>query len=288
MEAAMMTTKAFDSSCQHANAIAPQRDADNVRGVSTGIESWCASVDGHEVTSDKGGIDRAFELNILQAVPFGYWLSAKIRNKDNACGTTQKIAKDECTTFLTLAMETCDPDSGDTHGGMMATQCMEYSIVLDDQVTDGQDPPWNRQLKTSDPTMGVNTLDTGCKPESSGVQTNFWKGVYPQFCSKVNFKSNKQQAFDLTNKDFVAPSTKRSLTSSNLTRRTPPVNGNLYTDKKFKFVWYPKNGPCSDDCNTAMNKLAQTDCGLAGSQQMDMSPYGNIDVHCGSYAYWIN
>src|ERR1700742_2179042 len=64
---------------------------------------------------------------------------------------------------------------------------------------DPNSPPWNPKPDSF----------TSCVKESSGVQFNFFKELYPQFCNSMNSKKDSALSKTLTNKDFPSPKLKR-------------------------------------------------------------------------------
>src|ERR1700739_2363606 len=84
-------------------------------------------MDGKTVTKQPNGVDTVFSMYL--AMGNSFWLSASnwyYAPAENKCTDTATISKDECIDSLLLAMETCDPNSGITHGGSLAGDCINF------------------------------------------------------------------------------------------------------------------------------------------------------------------
>lgn len=236
------------------------------------MNQWCSDMDGKTVTKAPGGVDTAFAFYDYSY--YSYWLSATnwyFAPGENGCGDTATITKAECIDALTYAMITCDPNSGDSHGASYVGTCISYvsillspnylllvsltsffpqNITLDGQASP-QSPPWNRQ-----PASETGLCD---QTKASTVTNAFWKGVYPQFCSQVDQNPTAALTKDLTQKDFVNPSTRK------LRLRTPPPSSGSYPPKygndwTFHFEFTGANGDCSQNCGDALYALATSPC----------------------------
>lgn len=153
------------------------------------------------------------------------------------------------------------------------------------------DPPWNRAP------LQQNTCSSD---NASGVNSNFFAGLYPSFCSSLDTDRSKKGEKTLTNADLKLPSMKRSLG-----RRTPPPNSKMYNGYKFNFKWEPSSGgQCSDTCEDAYAMIVRDLCkfpsmlhdfkplnisgGHLGGQQNEMGISGQANVNCGVYSYTID
>lgn len=239
----------YEATCQNSGLGAPQHDGDGSPSVDSSIKDWCSSVDGQTVTKSPGGIDTAFKM--FQIGYYSYWLSANnwyAAPDANHCGDTSKISKDECSQVLTQAMDACDPNSGTSHGGSFPGQCIQYNVTLDTS-TDPNSPPWRPLTQANRPQCDMELL--------SGVQYNFFEGIYPQYCSAFDPSKSKEFHKDLTNKDFKPPS-KRWISP-----RTPPASGNQYDGFIFTLEWAAAtdgNTNCLKNCVGAFSSLVQAPC----------------------------
>ena len=233
--------------CQRAGWSAPEKGSDGKPGVTDKINEWCKDMDGKEVKgtdlAKDGVLYKMFEVNY-----YSYYLSANEwlqAPDDNKCGDNNKISKDECVDTLTEGMQACDFD-GQSHGMSLPGKCLQFNITL----YGGKDPdfpPWNPRPRSADPQCDMDSL--------SGVANNWFSGLYPQFCDEVNKDKNKKLSKDMTNKDFKAPSSKRTLWA-----RTPPPSGSSYDGFKFHFDWTGGEGDCRKDCSGAFSSITSSPC----------------------------
>lgn len=170
-------------------------------------------------------------------------------------------------------MIACDPNSGASHGASLTGSCIQYNITLSTD-TDPQNPPWNPL-----PQSALPVCDTLV---SSGINNNFFAGLYPQFCNLIEGGDKTIPATsDFTNTDFKAPS-KRSLDP-----RTPPASNKEYDGSKFHFKWTGSSGTCRTDCYGAYQSIMTSSCGNSGSQSNSMTLEGSVNVGCGTYTFAI-
>ncbi|KAI9682141.1 MAG: hypothetical protein M1817_000195 [Caeruleum heppii] len=247
---------------------APQRDADGTPSVTSKIEEWCTAQDGKEVTKQPKGVDTLFAM--YPTSYFSFWLSATnwYQATDESCQDTSKISKDECVKTLTTAMQTCDPNSGVTHGAALTGKCIVYNITLDG-TTDPNNPPWNRL---------PDSKKAQCGEETSIVTYLFWDSLSKKFCDAVDAgDKSKGLEKDLTNADLK----KRKIKA-----RTPPPSSSDYEGSSFHFEWSGGTGSCLKECGDVMSDLSGA-CGHNGGEQNRMQMSGSYDVGCGTYKYSI-
>ncbi|KAL9622245.1 MAG: hypothetical protein Q9160_003428 [Pyrenula sp. 1 TL-2023] len=122
--------------------------------------------------------------------------------------------------------------------------------------------------------------------EASRVREQWFRGLYPQFCSQIKDKKKEFHA-DLTNKDYKAPTSSRRSLLGFLGARTPPPSATDYDDFKFSFDWKPADGQCWKECNEAFADMASSPCGHTAGDMNIMAKKTDYDIGCGTYKYEI-
>ncbi|KAF2815484.1 uncharacterized protein BDZ99DRAFT_409408 [Mytilinidion resinicola] len=247
---------------------APQHASDGDPNVEAKIKEWCGKVDNKVITRAPDGVDTEYEMFIAGLT--SVWLSASTwygAPAGNSCSKDAKITNGDCVDTLMRAMSTCDPNSGVTHGAALAHGCIYFNITLD-STTDPSSPPWNRKAGPS------------CTSDASGVQSSFFKGLYPKFCNAVNASPKDASKATYTNADYTTPS-KRGLE-----RRTPPVSSSEYKGYKFNLEWTGGDG-CRADCAESFKELSDQPCGDRGAGG-NMATQGSINAGCGTYSFSID
>jgi len=122
---------------------APKNDKTASGGVSveSAIQTWCSDNDGHQFSSNSKSDNVYWRWGITQLdVPDrrSFWLRAK----PNGNNQQASFVKDECIAALTNGLNTCDPNSDNTHGFTATVGTIDYSLDLSG-VTQLDNPPWN-------------------------------------------------------------------------------------------------------------------------------------------------
>lgn len=113
--------------CQKATWSAPKHQSTGGDpSVEDAIQKFCKWADGKKIKKQPHGVDTSF--NMFPQSYYSFWLSAQ--NWYNApaeykCADEVTITKDECTKYLTHAMNACD-EGDDTHGAAFAELCIYY------------------------------------------------------------------------------------------------------------------------------------------------------------------
>ncbi|KAI9649601.1 hypothetical protein NHQ30_002182 [Ciborinia camelliae] len=285
------------AACPYSGWTATQYDDTHGPSANSSFRDWCGRMDGKTLGKTDSN-DTVFQM--YHFAYYSYWLSAQYWYSspgEDKCNDTAVISKDECITAFSTGMSSCDPNSGDTHGFSYPGMCINYNVSIS-TFTNPQYPPWDPLPPSNEP---------GCNGGFSGVDSNFFKGIYPQFCSA--FTSNQPANFSkrLTNADFKAPSKKRETRFGSLfTPRTPPGSSNEYQDYKLTFRWSGSSGgECRVDCKEAFEEIAQSNCKFTihlqnkckvlinhqgsrtGGEQNGMDYMASVSVGCGVYEYEI-
>ncbi|KAA8571009.1 hypothetical protein EYC84_000377 [Monilinia fructicola] len=240
---------------------AAQYDDTNGPSASGSFRDWCSRMDGKTLGKTDSN-DTIYQM--YHFAYYSYWLSAQYwysSPSEDECTETAVISKDECITAFSTGMSACDPNSGDTHGFSFPGMCINYNVSISTS-TNPKYPPWEPLPPSDEP---------GCVDSISNVDSNFFKGIYPQFCSA--FTSNQDSNFTkvLTNANFVNPSKKRETPlGSFFTLRTPPASSEEYPNYKLTFKWSGNSGGSRN-----------------GGEQNKMASSGSVSVGCGRYEYEI-
>jgi hypothetical protein len=95
--------------------------------------------------------------------------------------------------------------------------------------------------------------DPQCSEDTSIVQLNYWRTLYPKFCEEVK-KNSKQNLSKKYSNDEIKPQRR----SYPLGKRTPPPNADNYKEVEFGFEW--TGGDCAKSCEDTYYDLAQGAC----------------------------
>ncbi|KAL9616855.1 MAG: hypothetical protein Q9160_008311 [Pyrenula sp. 1 TL-2023] len=257
--------------CQKAGWGAPQKD------LRTWINDWCSSVDGQKVKRQPG--DPIFKM--IKVSYYSSWLSAQWSDtppdKNKKCEDEVAISKNDCVKDLTAAMEKCDLDGGDSHGGSLATSCISYNITMDGSQND-KSPPWHPLSATDQ----AGECDRG---QASDIAYSLFDGIYPTFCAEVDKDPKAKQSKTYTQKDLKQPPQPRL---SRIMARTPPpsTEGKYGGDYQLGFNFTGATGDCRKTCSDAMSTLSKS-CGHSGNQQNSMTKSASIEVGCGKYEFGV-
>lgn len=129
------STDTLVPTCQRSPVAAAQRPSDNATvNVADKIDLFCSLFRGRTLTRpEKPGppLDTWDVLSLKGWLEddHSFWISANLvldADPKIGCDTNTTISEAECVRMLNFAMGHCDPNSGDTHGASIKTDCIAY------------------------------------------------------------------------------------------------------------------------------------------------------------------
>lgn len=267
------STDQREPTCQRSLFAAPQRASDSATlNVVDSIKKFCSEFGQKTLNRPRDGtkplvdtwdiVTNMYAMSANQS----FWLSANMvlddTHADSGCDQPNTtMSTPECERMLNFAMNHCDPNSGNTHGASIRTDCIAYvsfigspehrerihdgraltegqNITLDrDGIQSPESPPWHSEDRAWF-TGGKCNLDA-----PRWHYTNTWENEYPKFCA---YQSDPGRNYTMRDQiEYMDLSTPGDLDPSR---------------RSFRFVPNPQGGACRLTCSEAYDTIAKGAC----------------------------